>query len=124
MEKLENPVTVEYLQANLRKEHPRLGMTPDLEADIRARLETDLLLKNMYEAMKLNTDEILVVWHDVYRHDIDDTGDSSGHGLWDLRVSRISPKRQVSGRHECPVRILLQRRAPRRRWSRDANVLQ
>ena len=33
MEKLENPVTVEYLQANLRKEHPRLGMTPDLEAD-------------------------------------------------------------------------------------------
>ena len=59
MPKLENPITVEYLQEHLSKERPRLGLTPDLEADIKARLSTDPVLKNMYEAMQLNAERIL-----------------------------------------------------------------
>lgn len=59
MPKLENPTTIEYLKTNLRTEHPRLGLTPEIEADIKPRLSTDPVLKNMYEAVKLNADRIL-----------------------------------------------------------------
>ena len=59
MTKLENPISVEYLKDNLSAEHPRLGLTPSLEADIKARLETDPVLKNMYAAMKQNVDRVL-----------------------------------------------------------------
>jgi hypothetical protein len=59
MPKLENPLSVEYLKENLRTEHPRLGLTPDLETDIKARLKSDPVLKNMYEALQLNAKRIL-----------------------------------------------------------------
>ena len=59
MPELENPITVEYLKENLRQEHPRLGLTPELEADIKSRLDSDPVLKNMYEAVKLNVDRVL-----------------------------------------------------------------
>lgn len=59
MPKLDNPVTVEYLQKNLRNEHPRLGLTPEIEADIKARLNTDPVLQGMFQAMKRNANDIL-----------------------------------------------------------------
>ena len=59
MPKLDNPVTVEYLKENLRRSHPRLGLTPAIEDDIRTRLKTDPVLQNVFQAMKLNSDEIL-----------------------------------------------------------------
>ena len=59
MPKLDNPITVEYLKENLRAAHPRLGLTPEIEADIRSRLETDPVLQNVFQAMKLNVDRIL-----------------------------------------------------------------
>jgi hypothetical protein len=58
MPKLENPVTVEFLKQNLRTEHPRLGLTPDLEADIQARLTSDPVLQNVYQTMKRNAENI------------------------------------------------------------------
>ncbi len=59
MPKLDNPVTAEYLKENLRPDHPRLGLTPQREADIRSRLETDPVLQNVFQALKLDAEEIL-----------------------------------------------------------------
>ena len=59
MSKLENPITVEYLKQNLRAEHPRLGLTPEREVDLRSRRETDPLLKNLYQGIKLDAEEIV-----------------------------------------------------------------
>ena len=59
MTKLDNPITVEYIQKNLRTEHPRLGLTPAIEADIQNRLKTDPVLQGLFQAMKLNVTDIL-----------------------------------------------------------------
>lgn len=59
MPELENPITVEYLKESLTPEHPRLGLTPNRETDIRARLESDPILKNMYAAVKRNAQGVL-----------------------------------------------------------------
>jgi len=59
MPKLDNPITVEYLQKNLRTEHPRLGLTPDIEANIKAQLNTDPVLQGMFQALKRNANDIL-----------------------------------------------------------------
>ncbi|MDD4193514.1 MAG: hypothetical protein PHI28_19425, partial [Mangrovibacterium sp.] len=56
--KLDNPVTVQYLKQNLRKNTPRLVLTPGIEKNLKARLKTDPVVKNYYAAMKLNAAEI------------------------------------------------------------------
>lgn len=56
---LENPVDAEYLRSRLRKEQPRLVLTPELETKLKARLESDSVVRNMYRAIRLNAAEIL-----------------------------------------------------------------
>ncbi len=55
---LDNPMTVEYLKANLAKTHPRLVFTPSILAQLKQKLATDPVLKNRYAAIRLNADGI------------------------------------------------------------------
>ena len=57
--KLENPVTVQYLKTKLRKTTPRLILTPAIEANLKNKIKTDPVVKNYYEALKLNASQIL-----------------------------------------------------------------
>lgn len=57
-EKLENPVTVQYLKTRLSKTTPRLVLTPSIERALKAKLKTDEVLKSYYAAMKLNAKDI------------------------------------------------------------------
>lgn len=56
--KLENPMSVQYLKKNLKKNSPRLMLTPSLEKILKKKLKYDPAVQNMYEAIKLNTAEI------------------------------------------------------------------
>ena len=56
--KLENPVTVDYLKKNLRKNSPRLILTPAIETNLKNKLKTDPVVQNVYQAIKLNAQEI------------------------------------------------------------------
>jgi hypothetical protein len=58
IQKLENPVTVEYLSKNLRKESPRLVLTPLIEQGLKQKIKSDPLVRNYFEAMKINAAEI------------------------------------------------------------------
>lgn len=57
--KLDNPITVNYLQKNLIKSHPRLVMNPTIQSNLKQKIETDPVVKNMYEAIKINATNIL-----------------------------------------------------------------
>ncbi len=56
--RLENPISVSYLQKNLRKSSPRLVLNNEVESNLRKRLETDQVTQNMYEAVKLNAQSV------------------------------------------------------------------
>lgn len=58
LKKLDNPVTVQYLKKNLRKTHPRLVLTPAIENTLKQKLKTDPVVKNYFEALKLNAAQI------------------------------------------------------------------
>ena len=57
--KLENPISVKYIKANLRKFSPRLVLTPAIEKKLKAKIKTDPVVKNYYAAVKLNAGQIL-----------------------------------------------------------------
>ena len=57
--KLENPISVKYIRANLRKSSPRLVLTPSLEKKLKAKLKSDPVVKNYYAAMQRNAADIL-----------------------------------------------------------------
>ena len=57
--KLQNPISVKYIKSNLRKTSPRLVLTPAIEKKLRSKLKSDPVVKNYYQAMKLNAREIL-----------------------------------------------------------------
>lgn len=57
--KLENPITVQYLKTNLKKSTPRLILTPVIESNLKSKIKTDPVVKNYYEALKLNANQIL-----------------------------------------------------------------
>jgi hypothetical protein len=57
-QKLENPITVEYLKKNLRKSQPRLVINSDLEKLVKSKLKTDPVIQNMYKAIQANALEI------------------------------------------------------------------
>ena len=57
--KLENPISVSYLKTKLSKTTPRLVLTPAIEKDLIAKIKSDPVVKNYFEAMKLNASEIL-----------------------------------------------------------------
>lgn len=56
--KLKNPVTVQYLKKNLKKSQPRLVLNSSIERNLRNKIKTDPVVKNMYAAVKLNADGI------------------------------------------------------------------
>lgn len=56
--KLENPFTRKYLQNNLRKSHPRLVLNSSIEKDLKKKIQSDPVVKNMYDAIKLNAEAI------------------------------------------------------------------
>lgn len=56
---LDNPITVEYLKQNLQKTLPRLVLNSTIEKQLRGKLESDPVVKNMYAALKLNAEEIV-----------------------------------------------------------------
>ena len=56
--KLENPITVEYLKKNLKKTHPRMILTPSIVRKLRKDVRTNPLVRNYYEAIKLNAAKI------------------------------------------------------------------
>jgi len=57
--KLENPVNEQYIKARLKKSHPRLILTHGIEANLKAKIKSDPVVKSYYEAMKYNAKEIL-----------------------------------------------------------------
>ena len=56
--KLQNPVTVQYLKKNLRKSQPRLVLNTSIEKKLQQKLKTDPVVKNMYQAIKLQAAEV------------------------------------------------------------------
>lgn len=57
--KLENPVTVQYIKSKLRNSGPRLILTPAIEKNLKYEIKNNPLVKNYYEAIKLNAADIL-----------------------------------------------------------------
>ena len=53
-QKLQNPITVEYLKKNLRKTQPRLVLNSDNEKLVREKLKNDPVIQNLYRAIQLN----------------------------------------------------------------------
>jgi hypothetical protein len=52
--KLDNPMSVQYLKKNLRKSHPRLVLNASTERTLKAKLRSEPVVQNVYEAIKLN----------------------------------------------------------------------
>ncbi len=61
MFKLENPMTVEYLKKNIRKKSPRLILTPEIERNLRKKLQSDPLVQSFYSAIKSDAEAILAL---------------------------------------------------------------
>ncbi|MBY5956911.1 heparinase II/III-family protein [Membranicola marinus] len=57
--KLENPFTVDYLEKNIRKESPRLVLTPEIAQRLQADIQSDPVIGNVYQAIRLNADKIM-----------------------------------------------------------------
>lgn len=57
--KLENPISVQYIKSHLRKSSPRLILTPAIEKNLHIKIKTDLVVKNYFNAIKLNAGKIL-----------------------------------------------------------------
>ena len=57
-QKLQNPVTVDYLKKNLRKAQPSLVLNAQLEKLVKTKLKTDPVIQNMYKAIQANATTI------------------------------------------------------------------
>lgn len=57
--KLENPMTVQYLKSKLRKSSPRLVLNSSIVRELKKDLKNDPVIKNMFEALKLNAADIM-----------------------------------------------------------------
>jgi hypothetical protein len=55
---LENPISVTYLQENLKKESPRLVLTKENEKNLKEKLKTDAVVQNIYKAIKLHAEGV------------------------------------------------------------------
>ncbi|MDR2773886.1 MAG: heparinase II/III-family protein [Tannerella sp.] len=58
LQKLDNPMSAAWLKKNLRKTHPRLVLNSSTEHHLKKKLSTDPVVKNIYEAIRLNAREI------------------------------------------------------------------
>jgi len=56
--KLNNPISLDYLKTNLRKDLPRLVLNEEREKHLREELATDPVVKNYYQAIKGNAERI------------------------------------------------------------------
>lgn len=56
--KLQNPMSVQYLKANLLKTQPRLVLNADLEKLVKSKLKSDPVIQNMYKAIQANAEKI------------------------------------------------------------------
>ncbi|NRB53280.1 MAG: heparinase II/III family protein [Saprospiraceae bacterium] len=56
---LENPMSVSYLKENLSKRTPRLILNASIEKQVRKKLKSDKVVQNMYQALRLNAEEIM-----------------------------------------------------------------
>ncbi len=56
--KLQNPISVQYLQTNLLKTQPRLVLNADLEKLVKSKLKSDQVIQNMYKAVQANAVKI------------------------------------------------------------------
>lgn len=56
--KLENPISVKYLQQKLDKTGPQLVLNSKIEKNLKTKLKTDPVVQNLYKAIKLNTETI------------------------------------------------------------------
>jgi hypothetical protein len=56
--KLENPISVQYIKSHLKKSAPRLILTPGIEKKLQKKIKTDPVVKNYYEAIRLNAGNI------------------------------------------------------------------
>lgn len=56
--KLQNPFTVEYLNSHLRKSHPRLVLNSVNKSDLKKKIKSDPVIKNMYHSIVLNAAQI------------------------------------------------------------------
>ena len=58
IKKLNNPMSVQYLKKYLSKSQPRLVLNSKIEKQLKNKLKTDPVVKNIYEAIKLNATDI------------------------------------------------------------------
>jgi hypothetical protein len=58
LQKLENPVTVDYLKQNLHKSLPRLVLNTAIEKELLEKLKTDPVVQNLYKAIQKNAENI------------------------------------------------------------------
>ena len=56
---LQNPISVAYLQENLRKGLPRLVLNAENEANLKERLQTDPVVQNIYRGIQERAESIL-----------------------------------------------------------------
>lgn len=53
--RLENPISVEYLQLKLKKTGPKLVLNTKIKENLKKKLKTDSVILNIYKAIQLNT---------------------------------------------------------------------
>ena len=58
VQKLENPISADYLKDHLSKESPRLVLNQEIEENLKEKLRTDPVVRNIYEAIKLNAEAV------------------------------------------------------------------
>lgn len=56
--KLENPMSLDYLQRNLSRTSPRLVFTPAIIEQLKLKQQSDPVVRNLYAAIQLNADQI------------------------------------------------------------------
>ncbi len=57
--KIENPLSAQYIKSKLSKASPRLILTPAIEKELKKKLSSDQIVKNYFEAIRLNSAQIL-----------------------------------------------------------------
>jgi hypothetical protein len=77
--KLENPISVEYLEKNLSRDLPRLVLNKKLGKNLRKKIKSDSHIKGIYESIKFNAE--LVLEKEVISVDIPDNPRSQRNQL-------------------------------------------
>jgi hypothetical protein len=57
-QKLDNPLSVAYLEDNLISELPRLVLNRKIEKQLKEKLQTDPVVQNVYQAIRLNAESV------------------------------------------------------------------